>query len=434
MSNSSYKFSTTTATSIVVANMVGTGVFTSLGFQLLDIQSAPVILLLWLLGGILALCGALCYAELGAALPRSGGEYNYVGQIYHPGMGFVSGWVSATIGFAAPTALAAMTAGAYVQAVVPSLPGVLIAAALVVISTLVHLFTRQTSARYQVLFTLLKILLIIGFVVAAFALAPAMQPVRWLPEAGDLPILGSGAVAIALIFVNYAYTGWNAATYLAGELRAPQQQLPRVLLTGTALVTLLYVLLHIMFLAVAPMDAMRGQLEIGFVVAEYAFGTGGSQLISVMLGVLLISTISAMTLAGPRALQVIGQDFPMLGFLAQTNGHGIPQVAILFQGALTLVMVLTATFESVLLFAGFALSLNTVLAVAGVVVLRKTRPDLQRPFRMPLYPLPVIVFLTIMLWTLVYVLIQQPLEAGFALILVTVGWLFYLLSRARVGT
>ena len=139
-----------------------------------------------------------------------------------------------------------------------------------------------------------------------------------------------------------------------------------------------------------------------------------------------------MTLAGPRALQVIGQDYPLLRFLSQTNDHGVPQTAILFQGVLTLIMVLTATFESVLLFSGFALALNTVLAVAGVVVLRLRRPELPRPFRVPWYPLPVVIFLGIMIWTLVYVLLQQPLEAGFALALAALGWLFYAVSRARV--
>ena len=163
MTEGSAKFSANTATSIVIANMIGTGVFTSLGFQLLDIQSAPVILLLWVVGGLLALCGALCYAELGSALPRSGGEYNFLGQIYHPAAGFVSGWISTTIGFAAPTALAAITSATYLHAVFPGIPVVFAAVVLVLLVGMIHLGSRQGSARFQLLFTGIKVVLILIF-------------------------------------------------------------------------------------------------------------------------------------------------------------------------------------------------------------------------------------------------------------------------------
>lgn len=428
------KFSPTTATSIVVANMIGTGVFTSLGLQLMDIQSAPVILFLWLMGGVLALCGALSYAELGAALPRSGGEYNYLTEIYHPSVGFIAGWVSATVGFAAPTALAAMTAGIYFQAVFPQLAKMWVALALVAVTTVLHLRSRRQSARYQMTFTLIKVVLILVFIVTSLIAVEQVQPLRWRPEFSDVRVVASGSVAVALIFVNYAYTGWNAATYLAGEMREPARNLPKVLLVGTGFVACLYVLLHVVFLNIAPMDAMRGQLQIGYIVAGFAFGELGKQLVAVMLGILLISTVSAMLLAGPRALQVIGQDFAALRLLKRENKQGIPQVAILVQSAVTMLMIVTATFESVLLFAGFTLALNTLLAVLGVWVLRCRQPDLARPFKVPLYPLPIVVFLAITLWTLVYVAVQEPREVGFAWVLIVSGWLFYVVSRARVAT
>ena len=427
------KFSATTATSIVIANMIGTGVFTSLGFQLLDIQSAPVIIFLWGLGGLLALCGALCYAELGTALPRSGGEYNYLARVYHPGVGFIAGWISATVGFAAPTALAAMTAGAYFHAVFIEVSQTWVAVGLVVLTTIVHLRSRRQSARFQMVFTSLKVALIVVFIVAAWVLVDEVQDVRWMPVFSDLDLITTGSVAVALIFVNYAYTGWNAATYLAGEMQDPSKNLPRVLLLGTLFVTFLYVTLHLLFLSVAPMSAMAGQIEIGYIVADYAFGEVGRQLIAGTLGILLVSTISAMLLAGPRALQVIGQDYRSLRLLRTENKHGIPQAAIGVQATITLVLVVTATFESVLLFASFVLALNTLLTVVGVWRLRKSEPTLPRPFKVPLYPLPLVIFLTITLWTLVYVAVQEPIEVGFALGLIVLGWLFYLLSRARVA-
>ncbi len=411
--------------------MIGTGVFTSLGFQLLDIQSAPVILLLWAVGGVLALCGALCYAELGATLPRSGGEYNFLTNIYHPAAGFISGWISTTIGFAAPTALAAITSATYLTAVWPHTPTTLVAVVLVLVVALAHLGSRTGSARFQLFFTALKLVLIIAFIVLAWWHTPQLQDIRWLFVSTDGALITSGAFAVALIYVNYAYTGWNAATYLAGELDAPNKTLPKVLLVGSAIVMGVYLILHIMFLSVAPMEAMAGELEIGYVVAEFAFGALGAQLVGLMLALLLISTVSAMVLAGPRALQVIGQDFSLLGFLAKENRHGVPWSAIVFQTGMTVLLVVTSTFDAILVFASFTMGLNTLLAVVGVAVLRHRRPDLARPFKVPWYPWPLVIYAGITLWTLIFVLWERPEEAGFGILLIMLGWLFYQFARAR---
>ncbi|TNF81149.1 MAG: amino acid permease, partial [Gammaproteobacteria bacterium] len=293
---------------VVVANMIGTGVFTSLGYQLLDIQSGFVLLLLWVVGGITALCGALTYAELGSALPRSGGEYNFLTEIYHPAAGFVSGWVSATIGFAAPTALAAITFGEYLQAVFPSLSPTWLAIGLVVVLTAVHASTHRSSGGVQRAFTVLKVLLILMFCLAAWMWVEAPQKdMRFLPGADDLTVTLSGAFAVALIFVNYAYTGWNAATYLTSELESPERHLSNVLIRGTLIVMVLYVLLNFTFLYVAPASEMAGQLEIGYIAARHVFGATGADVMGVVLALLLISTVSAMVMAGPRVLQVIGE-------------------------------------------------------------------------------------------------------------------------------
>ncbi|NKB97608.1 MAG: amino acid permease [Pseudomonadales bacterium] len=409
--------------------MIGTGVFTSLGFQLLDIESASIVIFLWVLGGILALCGALCYAELGAALPRSGGEYNYLSRIYHPSLGFVSGWVSMTIGFAAPTALAAMTAGRYLQAAVPEVPSMLTAVGMVLLATLFHVRSRRGSARFQQIFTVLKVVLIVGFVVAIAWVVPEPVSNQW---AVDLSLLGTGGFAVALIFVNYAYTGWNAATYIAGEVADPKRTLPWILLAGTAFVTVIYVLLHFAFLLSTPAEAMVGQIEIGYIVAGHVFGAEGGRIISVVLAVLLLSTVSAMVLAGPRALQMIGQDIEPLKFLAKENTDGIPVVAVATQSALTIGLVLTSSFDAILVFSGSVLALNTLLAVLGVIVLRYREPELVRPFRVPAYPWPVLIFATITVWTLFYLVFERPTEMVFAVAVIASGWLFYWLSHARV--
>ncbi|MEQ8486401.1 MAG: amino acid permease [Pseudomonadales bacterium] len=421
-------FSPRTAMAVVVANMIGTGVFTSLGFQLLDIQSGFVLMMLWVVGGLTALCGALCYAELGAALPRSGGEYNFLSQIYHPAAGYISGWVSATIGFAAPTALAAITFGTYLASVFPSLNATWLACALVLALTLVHASSRRNSGGVQRVFTALKVLLIAGFCALSWLLVREPQPVRFLPSAGDGALLASGAFAVSLIYVNYAYTGWNAATYLTSELEEPQRNLSRVLIAGTGVVMLLYLLLNFTFLHVAPMTAMVGRLEIGYVAAQHVFGATGASLMGVVLALLLVSTVSAMVMAGPRVLQVIGQDFPAFRLLARTNRHGVPAIAIALQSALALLFIVTASFESILVFAGFTLGLNTFFAVLGVFVLRWRRPDLPRPYRAALYPLPPLVYLGFTGWTLTYILLQRPQEGLWGLAIVVSGAACYALT------
>ncbi|MEC8955580.1 MAG: amino acid permease, partial [Pseudomonadota bacterium] len=231
------KFQYTTVMAVVIANMIGTGVFTSLGFQLIDIQSGFAILLLWALGGLIAICGSMTYAELGAALPRSGGEYNFLSKIYHPCAGFISGWISATIGFAAPTALAAITFAAYLMSIFPDIDNnwarKLAASALIVILAIIHSSNRKNSGRLQVAFTLIKIGIIVLFCLSAILLTNNTQPISFAPSHEDIDLIIDGSFAISLIYVSYAYTGWNAATYLSSELENPQKTLPWVLIFGT---------------------------------------------------------------------------------------------------------------------------------------------------------------------------------------------------------
>ncbi len=431
------KFRHTTVTAVIIANMIGTGVFTSLGFQLLELRSGFVLLMLWAVGGAAAVCGAMTYAELGAAMPRSGGEYNFLARIYHPAAGFVSGWVSATIGFAAPSALAAITFAAYATSVMPgeSDPWTrkLIAVCLVVVLTVIHAGTRRNSSGMQVVFTILKIAVIVLFCITAVWAVDATQPVNFLPTSGDGTLLTSGAFAISLIYVSYAYTGWNAATYLSSELENPQRTLPRILLIGTGIVTILYVALNYVFLKVAAMDAMSGQVEVGFIAAQAAFGDVGGRFTGLVLALLLISTVSAMTVAGPRVLQVIGEDYDGLSFLSRTNADGIPSIAIYVQSLLTIAFIVTSTFESILVFAGFTLALNSFATVLGVFVLRAREPELERPYRTFAYPVPPLIYLALTGWTLFFVLMNRPTEGLFGLALVASGLLFYYLSqRTRI--
>lgn len=435
-------FSPTTALAVVVANMIGTGVFTSLGFQLVTLQSGFALIMLWVVGGIVAICGALSYAELGAALPRSGGEYNFLGRIYHPGAGLVSGWVSSTVGFSAPVALAAMTFGAYSTSSL--LPGATeemtnwvergLAVALIVILTLIHTRQRETSGTFQSIFTAIKVVTIIVISAAGLILVADYQPVSLLPAAGDVGAITSGAFAVSLIYVSYAYTGWNVATYLTDELETPQRSLPRVLFAGAFGVMLLYILLNAVFLLTTPMELLVGKVEVGVIAARHVFGQTGAMFTGAILGILLISTVSAMTIAGPRVLQVVGQDIQTFRFLAKSNSDGMPTTAVMVQSGLALLFVITATFDQVLVFAGFTLALNSLFAVLGLFVLRWRQPDLARPFRVPLFPFVPLVYLILTVWTLAYVAIERPQEVAVSVGLILTGVVIYGLSRSRTST
>jgi APA family basic amino acid/polyamine antiporter len=428
--NSVKKFSLWTAIAVVVANMVGTGIFTSLGFQLLDIHSPFVLMMLWVVGGVTALCGALTYAELSARLPRSGGEYNFLSQIWHPGAGFVSGWVSATIGFAAPIALAAMTFGAYLSAVFPEVDQTLSASLLVVALTILHCISRAASGGTQSIMTALKVLLILVFcfMVAIFSEQP--QTFSLAPQIGDQTLVLSSAFAVSLIYVNYGYTGWNAATYITNEIEDPQKNLPIILISGTLIVMVLYLLLNYFFLFGAPIEALEGKIEIGVIVAEQALGEVGGSVMGGLLSLMLISTVSAMVLAGPRVLQVIGEDFKIFSFLS-TVRQGVPIVAILFQSAIALGFILSSTFESVLVFAGFVMGLNTVFTVAGVFVLRFRKIGEEGIYRTWGYPVTPLIYLGLTIWTLTYILINRPQEGLNGLALIGTGLVVYYLSSRK---
>jgi APA family basic amino acid/polyamine antiporter len=409
-----------TATSLVIANMVGTGVFTSLGFQVLGTHSVFALLLLWIIGGVAAATGALAYGELGAAMPRSGGEYHYLSKIFHPALGFLSGWVSATVGFAAPVALAAMALGNYASRIFTSLKPLPVGIVTVLILTAIHASDVKAGSRFQDVFTSVKVLMILFFIGAGLLLGGVPgHHISLFPESGLFKDIFSRDFAVNLFFVSYAYSGWNAAVYIAGEIDRPQRNLPRSLLVGTLAVTAMYVLLNFVFLYTTPMDKMAGQVDVGYIAATSIFGETIGKMMGVVIALLLVSSVSAMIMAGPRVAQVMGQDVPLLGFLAKTTRKGAPAIAIVIQATITLFLILTSSFERVITYMGFTFNLFTMLTVIGLIVLRVKQPELPRPSRMWGYPFTAIIFLLIGLWVLVYGLIYKPTEsiAGFATVL-----------------
>src|SRR5881397_2571072 len=413
-----------TASSIVIANIIGTGIFTSLGFQLADIQSGFPLLMLWIIGGITALCGALCYGELSAALPRSGGEYHFLSQVYHPALGFMAGFVSATVGFAAPIALAAMAFGKYFVGVFGVGSPVLLSFVVVWVVTLFHLRNLQIGSAFQNLSTLVKLLLVGALIAAGFLIEPKQQ-ITFLPQSGDTAWIFSGAFAVALVYVMYSYSGWNASSYIIGEVKKPEKNVPRSLLAGTLIVIVAYVLLNAVFLATTPQEEMRGQLEVGLIAGRHIFGENGGRIVGAVICLGLISAISSMTWIGPRVTMSMGEDHWLLRFLGRKNAEGVPANAVLVQLLIVNLLLLTRSFELVVIYIQFALLLCSLLTVIGVVVLRMARPEISRPYRVWLYPIPPIVFAAITVWMMVYLLRSKTTESIAGLSTAIVGFLLY---------
>ncbi len=418
-----------TTVAFVVANMIGTGVFTSLGYQLNVTENIFTVLTLWILGGVIALSGALVYGELGAAMPRSGGEYHYLSVIYKPWVGFLSGWVSLTVGFAAPVALAAMALGSYTARLFPYLSPQNIALSVLLIVTIIHMLDVKLGAQFQLIFTSFKILLILVFVICGFLLTEHFQNISHSIHSFKLNEFTNPGFYISLIYVTYAFSGWNASAYIANEIENPQKTLPLSLLISTVLVTLLYFMLNLIFLLTTPTIELKGQLDVGYIAAAKIFGSAGGRIMAMLISILLISTISSMVFVGPRVTQVMGEDYKILGFLAERSKRGTPIYAIILQFAISFFMILTSTFESVLTYAGFTLNLFTLLTVLGVFVHRIKFNVTERPYKTWGYPFVPLIYLFIIVLTLVYLIVSRPLESLMGFITLLSGLIIYLLNR-----
>ena len=422
------------AVAIVVANMVGTGVFTSLGFQVIGIPNGMPILVLWLLGGLLSFCGAVCYGELAAMMPRSGGEYHFLTESFHPLAGFLSGWVSVAVGFAAPIAAAGLAFGTYVHSVFPALPPAPLASALVLLVTAIHLGGVAVASRFQVIVTGGKILLIVILATCAWLVAGRatgaleMEWGRWMP-------LFSSDFALSLYFVMYAYSGWNAAAYVAGEVENPARNVPRALVLGTGLVTLLYVALNMAFLRVVPVEVMKGKVEVGCFAAEHIFGAKGGRWMALLISFGLISTVSSMVWAGPRVTQVMGEDYRLFGYLSARNRWGAPHLAIFLQALIVLLLIQFALFEQIILYIQAILTLSSLLVVGAVIYLRIRYPKTPRPYRTWGYPVTPLLYLAASLYMLVVIVQKRPVETAWGLGTLLVGAAIYAFAgrRAQAG-
>ncbi len=426
--------------------MIGTGVFTSLGFQVDDFTKGGASLLsgsvfplimLWIVGGALALCGALCYAELATALPRSGGEYNFLSRIYHPAVGFCTGLTSATIGFAAPIAISAQAFGKYfirafpeVGHVVPNNTEHALALALVLLVTAAHLRSLRFTGTFQSAATVMTILLILTFIGVGFSFAhPA--PITFAPHTVDASRAILAAFWGSLIYVMYSYSGWNAAAYIVEEVRDPAKALPRALILGTTFVIFLYVAVNAVFLYSTPLASLAGKLDVAFVAGEQIFGKAGARLASGLICVGLVANVSGMIWVGSRVTEAIGARYPRLGLLGRTSQARVPFVALIYQFAIICVLLFFDP-ESVMNYVGSVLWFWSFLAVVGVIVLRFREPNLTRPYRTWGYPVTPVIFGIITIFCLLQNVRDDPWQSAIGAATVLVGIPIYLWASRGV--
>ena len=416
-----------TATCLVIANMVGTGVFTSLGYQIAGGLTPFVILMLWSVGGVCAFCGGVSYAELAAALPRSGGEYHFLARIFHPSVGFLAGWASITAGFAAPVALAAMAFGKYIHGIHPSLAELPLAFAALGLITIAMLASARLRQWFQNAATSLSLLAILAFLAVGF-LAPATGSAL-TPQPGDAARLFSPEFATSLIYVMFAYAGWNASSYVTGELRDPSRNVPLSMAIGTIIVAILYIALNAVFLHVAPAAELFGKNEVGLIAGTHALGATGGTWMALLIAGGLLSTIGSMQWVGPRVLATMGEDSRLLRPFSKTNTAGIPIYATLAQTTIVVLMLATGTFEKVLTYVQFTITLCSAITVLGVFVLRWREPHLTRPIRTWGYPVTPLIFLAVNGWMLWHVFFKRPTESLAGLGTVLAGLIVFHLSE-----
>jgi len=421
------------ATNIVVANMIGAGIFTTSGLLMAGLNDPMVMILLWAAGGVIAICGALSYGELGAAMPGAGGEYLFLSRLYRPLFGFLSGWVSFMVGFSAPIAASALGFSEYFMRALPGFPGWLqnagisnpkltgkiLAITIILIFTFIHYRGIKYGARIQNILTLIKIALVLILLIAGFT--SGNGDLNNMKEGSSLPsgLEGWKTIGLSLMWVMFAYSGWNASTYLGAEIRNPSRTLPMSLLYGTGIVIVLYLAVNLLYVYGIDPENMKGVISVGGMAMGNLFGKSADVLFSLMIAFALFSSLSAFLIIGPRVYYSMAKDG--LFFKSAASVHkkfGVPSNSILLQCIIAIILVLSGTFEQVLTYMGFALGIFPILTVIGVWKQRRENPD---ALKMPGFPIAQILFVLTGLMILGLSFLERPVESSIAILTVLIG-------------
>jgi basic amino acid/polyamine antiporter, APA family len=413
-----------TAASLVIANMVGTGVFTSLGFQVADSQNTWSIILLWSIGGVMALIGAFIYAELGTHFKKSGGDYIFLSRTIHPAAGYLYAWISLTVGFSAPIAIAAMAMVQYWEPLIGYNKSLSLGISSILLMSLVHSFSVSQSGLAQNILTTIKLLFISSLILIGTAWASTFAESSYDFGSSWTTEIISPGFAVSMVFVFYAYTGWNSAAYIVEEIDEPRKNLPKALILATFLVMVLYILIQLVLLKHASIEQLSGKVQVATLAFGNLFGTKGVFWVSLFIGIQLIATISGYTWVGPRITNAMAKEFRFWRPLAKTNQSGVPVRAIWFNTTISLILMFSGSFEAVLLYAGFVLQLMGTLTISASLALKKVEG-----FRSPLKPWLQIIYIIFSIWIMVFMLLDRPTESLFGLGIILVGFIVFLFDK-----
>ena len=425
MENLKQKIGWKTATAIVISNMIGTGVFTTLGFQVVELQNTITIFLLWFIGGVLALFGAFCYAELGTFFKGNGGDYIYLSKTYHPIFVYLSSWVSLVIGFSSPVSLAALAMAKYMSVFQGDF-GTYFAIAVILLVALALSFSLSISGKFHNFFTFIKVSFVVILIVIGVLLSqnPAHTSIN-ISSSWEQELL-IPAFATSLVFVTYAYTGWNSASYIAGEIKQPQKNLPKSLIIGTVFVTFCYVFINYIMLKHAPIEALKGKEDVMGIAANYMFGTTFGKIVNVFIALQLVATISGYLWVGSRITQATASENKIWSFLAVKNKKNIPVRAIFAHAIIAIIIISTGSFKQIFLYTAFVLQLLSTLAISAAFFLKKSDRRLFKSNWFYLFPT---VFLLFSVYILYFTLISNPKESLTGLAIVLIGIILYLFDK-----
>lgn len=429
MDSTSHQIGWKTAVAIVVSNMIGTGIFTTLGFQLTDITNTYSILLLWVIGGILALFGAFCYAELGSHFKGNGGDFIYLKETYHPLLGYLVSWISLIIGFSSPVALAALAMSKYLSAFDFSF-GNGFAIGIIFLVSLFLSFSLKASSRFHNFFTLIKVAFIVVLIILGVVLSGSgaignslVFDDSWRDEI-MLP-----AFATSLVFVTYSYTGWNSASYIAGEIKEVDKNLPKSLIVGTVFVTVCYLLVNFIMLKHAPVNQLAGKEDVMGEAANNMLGHTFGRVVNVFIALQLVATISGYLWVGSRLTQAFAKENRLWKSLSVGNRKGIPVRAVFAHAVIATLIILTGSFKEIFVYTAFILQLFASLAISTAYFIKK---DQRRIFKSNLFYVFPTVFLLFSVYILYFTFIHNSKESIIGLGIVALGIVLYWVDKRLI--
>ena len=429
------------ATNIVVANIIGAGIFTTSGLLMADLGSPSLLIILWAVGGIIAICGALSYGELGANMPEAGGEYMFISKMFHPSLGFLSGWISFFAGFSAAISASALGSAEYLIRGLPQLGFLaehsnlinqsvlskIIAVTIVLIFTLIHSRGIRSGTKVQNVLTVIKVAILVILIVAG--LGSGMGD---MSHFGQGPSITEGKagwkiIGLSVMWIMYAYSGWNASTYIGSEIKKPGRNLPVSLLTGTGIVILLFILVNIVYIYAIPPEEMEGVISVVGLSMGKLFGRNAGIISSLVISFALLSSLSAYIIIGPRVYYAMAKDRLFFRYVSKIHPKfNVPSRAIYLQSVVSIIIIITGTFDQIITYLGFSLGIFPILVIAGSFKLRSQKKMI---IKTPGFPVPQLIYMLSGTAILILSYLERPVESSIALITVAAGIPAYIIFR-----